>query len=343
MDLRNASEITLLEAYINVLDVNEGEIILGKKPLDLKNEEIREFVYKHCYKSLTDDKCYLAKLRENSSIRKKLANYKETKDFYFLSSELSKKLFETLKINNLNSNDFLAVKFRIGLDEALGFIKLDFKTTYIHDIDMVDGELSVDIALQKISLPSHTQKAARAVFFEISKIDSGEILVYDKDRNKKTKEKTSFLNQFLEANIVLDYKAKTMEILDIVEDWTRKNLKEDLETALKLREDMLDIYLDRAVISPDETFDDALSHSSEMKISLSGEFEKSGIDTKEKFDLDKHYIDKKLSKRNIITDSGFTIRADIEKLKNEDYFEKQINPDGSMDIIIKNIKSFKES
>ena len=51
---------------------------------------------------------------------------------------------------------------------------------------------------------------------------------------------------------------------------------------------------------------------------------------------------KKLKKRGIKTDNGFDIKADLTDFEGQMKYSVRQNPDGSIDIVIKNVRFYEE-
>ena len=58
--------------------------------------------------------------------------------------------------------------------------------------------------------------------------------------------------------------------------------------------------------------------------------------------LKKEKREKKLKKRGIKTDNGFDIKADLTDCEDPMKYSVRQNPDGSIDIVIKNVRFYEE-
>jgi len=63
---------------------------------------------------------------------------------------------------------------------------------------------------------------------------------------------------------------------------------------------------------------------------------------KERFEVDKEWVDKRLSKIRLKTDSNIEVILDYNDFSNRDKFEIVKNPDGTRNIVVKNIISINE-
>ena len=78
----------------------------------------------------------------------------------------------------------------------------------------------------------------------------------------------------------------------------------------------------------------------ELKESFKEHMEDKGLD--ESFNIDKKWVEKKLKKRAIKTDDGFEIKADLTNFEDPMKYSVRQNDDGSIDIVIKNVRFYEE-
>ena len=60
------------------------------------------------------------------------------------------------------------------------------------------------------------------------------------------------------------------------------------------------------------------------------------------FNIDKKWVEKKLKKRSIKTDSGFDIKGNLEDFEDPMKYSVRQNQDGTVDLVIKNVSFFEE-
>ncbi len=340
MDIRNADNVLINKAIIHVLDKSTGEILLSEKEIDVQNNEIREFLYNLVLKTLKDDKNVKATFNESSSVATSFDEMLEG-DFVGGAEDISNHYFALMDTSNQQSVDLLFVNFNVGSLKAVCVMVLDYSMTYIHSVS-IDGELlNVSILKQEIALPTGQRKPKRAMFFSTDQRGDKYLIVLDK--LKSTSGDGHFLlTEFLNANIEYDYMAKTRTIKNEIEDFTRKNLKDDIQDASKLRSSLEDIYLERGVISPSEIIDNALLKEADKASALKERIQVKGIDISEKFDIDKRFVEKKMTNKVVTTDTGVTIRANRDMFSNPDYIEITENSDGTINYTIKNVSYTRE-
>ncbi len=340
MDIRNADNVLIKNAVINVLDKMTGEIILSEKEVDVQNNEIREFLYNLVLKTLKDEKNVKAVFNDSSSIKDSFNNILDG-DFLSEAEKISKHYFNLMDSSNQQSVDLLFVRFNVGSIGAIAVMVLDYSMTYIHSVSIEENLLNISILKQEISLPTGQRRPKRAMFFSVDQMNNDYLIVLDK--LKSTAGDGHFLlTEFLNANIEYDYMAKTRAIKNEIEDFTRKNYKDDISEATNLRSSLEDIYLERGVISPEEIIDNALLKEGDKASALKERIQVKGIELDEKFEIDKKFVEKKMANKVVTTDTGITIRASRELFTNPEFVEITENADGTINYIIKNVTYTRE-
>ena len=150
--------------------------------------------------------------------------------------------------------------------------------------------------------------------------DEYQLRLLDKDAEKAETE-SKFITEFLNAERVDDDKYKTKVFKNTAENWITNTLKEKHEIDLN------------------EFVENSIK-SDELKESFKEHMEDKGLD--ESFNIDKKWVEKKLKKRGIKTDNGFDIKADLTDFEDPMKYSVRQNPDGSIDIVIKNVRFYEE-
>lgn len=343
MDLRNADNIILEQAIIHVIDISQDEAVLSLREIDMSDEDVYMFLKNHIFKALKDDKCFKAKIIHTSAALSHIESILDSDSVVEESFYFADKFFKIQKSEESNSGDFIVARFRVGELKAVAIAVMDFKTGYIHEINFDNGELTVKLSSQQTALPNISQRLSKAGFFWKDKNNEIQAVCLDNKFEKEESAENVFVGKLLNARKEMDYKAKTRETRKIVENWVRKNLKEDLELALNIRKAFDTTYREGVIATPCDIISSIPEiekrESEDLKISL----ERGGVDSDTRFEVDKLYVESKMKKKKIITDTGFSISADFELFEGDSFIEIKQNPDGTADYIIKNVKNTKEN
>lgn len=344
MDLRHLENIVIDQAILHVLDMQMDAPLLGSVGLDIDSEEVLEFITKHVLKALQDESAFKAKFLPGTIMISHAQELIEGEGFLETSNTVAKRLFDLLKSHQEPSCDVLIFRFHTGNLPCFGLLKLDFQKSYTHEIDFQEDSFQINLVSQEISLPTQQQKVNQCCF-GVMPTETGEydVIVLNKKRSSDEDEKSRFVKTFLNATREFDYKDKTKTLKKTVEDWTQKHLKEDFDTASDLRRALEEKLRTHAVVSADELVKDALGHDTNARHALKLKLEQEGIQSDERFEIDKRFVDKKMKSKTIRTDTGFVIRGDYELFQDDGFIEIQRNGDGTVNYLIKHVRCVKES
>ncbi|MFL0245504.1 nucleoid-associated protein [Candidatus Clostridium stratigraminis] len=337
-------DIAINEAVLHVLDNNSDEPILNNYMMEL-NEEVYRFILSHLERVLKDDSLKYAFFKsKNGTVKEFSQEYLNGRiDLNAASKEIVSSLFEIMKVNsNISSCDLLVVSFSTEYGPMLGILKIDYIKQYTHKIEFVDDSVGVFITRIATGLPDK-KKVQKAAF--IKPIRNGQdydLLVLDKGTVKESEEYGAnyFVENFLGCNIINNDRDKTRAFMDLVELWTRSNLKGEALRAEKIRTSVKEILRDNDEIDIYELTEDLFTpYEPEAKKAFIAYMQEYDL---EKFEIDKEYLEKKLSKVKIKVSSDIDLNITEEAYKDINKFEIRDNGDGSIHMIIKNIENYVE-
>ncbi|KXZ40219.1 hypothetical protein SAMN05661008_00229 [Alkalithermobacter thermoalcaliphilus JW-YL-7 = DSM 7308] len=326
---------------IHVLDKNNPTPILNDFEGEI-DEQVSIFFEKHIKRGLKDDDNKKAKFLDDTIKNLCEEIIYDNTTFLENSKQIAIRLFESInKSKNSTSCDLAICLYSIEENYYLAILALDYKKAYTHFIEFVEDKFKIKIVENEVALPSLSQRLKRCAFVGLSgKNDEYDLIVLDKDAIKEGSEENFFLSNFLKCQIVLDDKDKTKIFKSSSEKWIQSSLQDEIELAQVFRENLTQTLKDSEKVDIQEfickvTDDDILKESFINYMSDEGIQEES-------FNIDKKWVSKKLKTKTIKTDTGFEIKANLEEF--EDYFKYQTkkNSDGSIDIIIKNVKFYEE-
>ncbi|QEK12602.1 nucleoid-associated protein [Crassaminicella thermophila] len=150
-----------------------------------------------------------------------------------------------------------------------------------------------------------------------------------------------FSNVFLNCRSLIDDRDKTKIFKNVTEKWTRRNLKEDIDKAQEVREEVIASMKNCAEIDVEKFVQSVFGNDVEMQQNFIQHLEREGIQL-EKIEIDKKWVEKKMKKRIMKTDTGIEIKGEYEDLEDKMKFEIVRNGDGTVNLIIKNVRSMME-
>lgn len=344
--MRNIESIDVERIIVHILDNNSDTPILAEIEQEI-DEEIHEFLVKHILKSLKDDDNRKAKFRVGKNSIKEACKKIFSNDEIFIeaSKEIANRMFRIMKTNNnISSCDLVVCIFSSDNSKYIGILKLDYQKSFIHEIEYVEDCFRVSIIPQETGLPGLNQKLQKCAFIrELNDEHDFDMIVLDKQSYSKDNEIAHFfIDEFLNSEVLIDNRDKTKILKNAVEKWTRKNLKEDFEKALEIREEINDVLKNEIEVDIQKISEDVFKHDIEMKERFFANLIEQGIDPDEPFEVDKNWVNKKMHKRIIKTDTGFEVKGNFEDFDDMMKFELKRNGDGTVDLIVRNVRNIVE-
>lgn len=335
--MRNITDIIINKVALNVLDRENNTTVLTEKELEL-TEEVYEYFESHLLKILKDEEARLAYFGEEKNIVKELCReiFEDDSQFADYSNKLSQYLFKCMGNDEKESSGDMAIcLFESQEGRFLGIMKLNFTNSYCHYVKDGAGAPVVTVGVNRTGLPGLSQKIARAVVIREQKDDDKyNMLVLDRDKEGV------FINSFLKCIFTRDRRENTRIINRVSEQFARKTFKDNAQEAERFRTRLSD-YL-RSEDSFDvqkiaeENFDDIMVKN-EFKAVIVSE----GI-TENDVPIDREWAEKKLKRKRLKVDKSIELYIDNEVYNDKDKFQIKRNGDGTIDIILKNVKNYIE-
>lgn len=336
--------IDIQEAVIHVLDLNGEEPILNEYKLEF-NEDTYRYLYKHIEKCLNDEGLKYAKFNEERNIVKELAQEYLTgeEELMNVSKDIATQLFVIMKNNiNISSCDLIIVSIITNQGPMIGILKLDYKKNFIHQVDLIENKMQIDIVQQASGLPLTSQKIEKAAFIkpirENSKFD---LLVLDKKKKRIDDDEYGvnyWINNFLGCFQVVNERDETRNFINLSEMWIRRNYSDDAAEAEKIRTEI------RKQLDEKETINISAFAKEVIKedgfIDNFKMFMAAHVD--EEIKVDKVYAEKKINKIKLKIDSDIEINISKEAYEDISRFSVTENDDGSINMIIKNVVNYIE-
>jgi hypothetical protein len=335
--LRNIEEIIVNKVALNVLDRENNTVILTEKELEL-TEEVYEYFESHLLKLLKDEEAKPAFFGEEKNIVKDLCKeiFEDEEQFVDNSNKLSQYLFRCIGTDEKESSGDMAVcHFESQEGKYIAILKLNFTNSYCHYVKDSEGKPMVTVGVNRTGLPSLGQKVSKAVIIREFK-DDGQynMLVLDKDREGV------FINSFLKCTFTRDRRENTKIISRISEQFARKAFKDNAQEAERFRSRLSDHLRNEDSFDvqkvAEENFSDIMVKN-EFKAVIASE----GI-TENEVPIDREWAGKKLKRKRLKVDKSIELYIDSEVYNDKEKFQIKRNGDGTIDIILKNVKNYIE-
>ena len=333
------NDINIVEAIIHVLDTNMDEPLLNNYKLEL-TDDLYKFLYKHIEKCFRDESLKYAVFNDGKSTVKELAyDYLSgnNPDLIGVSQEFAKQLFYIMQQDiNIPGCDLITVSLSTDIGPMLAILKMDYVKSFAHKVDFVDNKLGIGIVQHEIGLPASSSKVQKCAFIKPYKENQEvNLMIIDNQKRKKDEEDyiiNYFTDHYLGCTVIANDRDMTKNFINRAEGWTRVNLADNLEEAIRVREVVKNKIKEEIVINIDEVAKEIFEDNSEMQKSFSEYIEASGIE--KEIAIDKAFVEKRMKKIRLNIDGEIDIYLSDEVYR-EDKFEIIRNGDGTVNIVIR--------
>ena len=327
---------------IHVLDKNSDFPILNDFEGKI-NDEVEKFFQKIIKRVTKDDDIRKGAFKNyNDNIVKTCCEQIIYDENTFLenSKEIAAYLFDIMKTAgpDMASCDLAICLYTVKDEKYVAILKLDYKKLYTHSIEYIDDKFNIQMVPNEIGIPE-TQKPKQCALVSVSGInDEYHLRLLDKDGEKEGVN-TKFITEFLNCEKIVDDKYRTKVFKNSAETWITHALGQNPKQAEDVRSRLTYTLKEKQEIDLEEFVEKAISDD-ELKESFKEHIYEKGIEPT--FNIDKKWVEKKLKKRNIKTDTGFEIRSNLSDFEDNMKYSIKQNEDGSIDIVIKNVKFYEE-
>ena len=337
------NDININNAVIHVLDTNADEPVLNEFSLDLDEDKYR-FIYKHVEKVLNDDDLKYGVFNpERNIVKEVVQDYLNgvDDDLINLSKELASQLFLIMKGNvNIPIGDLIVVALITDQGPMIGILKMDYVKNFVHDVQFVDNKIGIDIVQQSTGLPSG--KIIKAAFIKpIREDEKYNLMILDRHRPKNDDEYGSnyFTQNFLGASIVTNERDSTKYFMSYSEAFIRRSV-EDAGIAEEARRAIKDMLLENDEINIDDVSKEIFNNDSELSESYATDL-KMKLGTKE-VQVDERFVSKKLKRVRLNIDKEIDLYLNNDAYRDASKFEVVRNGDGTINLVVKNVRNYIE-
>lgn len=326
---------------IHVLDKNSDVPILNDYEGKI-NPEVDKFFQKIIKRVTKDDDLRKGIFKDyNNNIIKNCCEQIIYDESTFLenSKEIAAYLFDIMKINSeIDSCDLAICLYTVKDEKYVAILKLDYKKLYTHSIEFIDDKFNIQMVANEIGIPETGRQKQCAIIGTSGINDEFHLRLLDKDAEKEESE-SKFIKEFLNAERIDDDKYKTKVFKKSAENWITNALTENIKQAEDMRSVLNYTLKEKNEIDVDDFIENNIKDDN-LKESFKEHMEDKGLD--EGFNIDKTWVEKKLKKRSIKTDNGFDLKGNLEDFEDPMKYSVKQNPDGSIDITLKNIRFYEE-
>lgn len=333
-------DVLIEKLVLHILDGSVGIPILSETEHP-EDSDINDFIKAHIEKVFKDVNIKKACFENNDNEIKLLCEklVLNNSDFLEISKQLAEKLYSIIiKYVNIPSCDLICSMFNGDGKNFLGLFVLNYKTSYIHYVEESENIKVNKVKKQITTLPSTSQSIDEFVIIDLSDYT---ILLKEKKHDMNGIKEPYLSKYFLKSQTILSDKEK----IDIINKTSKKMINDyydgdvkkmsDVKTAIKESIDEND-NIDIESIKQ-KTFKDNL----ELQNIYSEELEVKGI-TEKNISLNENVMKKIPKTQRLVTEDGIELKIPISFLSSQEKVEFINNPDGSISILLKNIRDIQD-
>lgn len=254
--------------------------------------------------------------------------FEDENNFTNASKQIAAHYYDLMKNNNILEPVTLVIcQYTVNATQNIAIMRLENKKTYSTTVDLIEDKFNINIIENKKTISTALKQCA--LIHEGNLMPLYDLVILDKEASEE-----SIFKEFLKAEIIRDDTYKTRVFINIAQmyidvGFEKMDKKED---AIKTLECMLDTTSNMDI----NKFIDLSGIDGDIK----GTLEK--YDIYDSFNIDKKVVEKEFKIRSIKTDTGFVIKNKFNAFKDSSKYKIINNPDGTTDLLIKNIQYFKE-
>lgn len=254
--------------------------------------------------------------------------FEDENNFTNASKQIAAHYYDLMKNNNILEPVTLVIcQYTVNATQNIAIMRLENKKTYSTTVDLIEDKFNINIIENKKTISTALKQCA--LIHEGNLMPLYDLVILDKEASEE-----SIFKDFLKAEIIRDDTYKTRVFIDIAQMYIDVGFEkmDKKEAAIRTLECMLDTTSNMDI----NKFIDLSGIDRAIKVTL----EK--YDIYDSFNIDKKVVEKEFKIRSIKTDTGFVIKNKFNAFKDSSKYKIINNPDGTTDLLIKNIQYFKE-
>ncbi|MDA3731640.1 nucleoid-associated protein [Niameybacter massiliensis] len=313
------------KVIMHTLDMGYGQPILSKECLAL-NDEVEAYITTYIVDLFNSHSVSHAIFEETSSWAETIRV--NVPDFYSFSCELASQFFAYMQtLENIPNGDLIVTRFKRDQVPYIAFFKLNYKEAYTHVIDQNGTGTINQIIKHKTIFPETSSKIQEAA---IINLETCEILLLDGH-------KECYLHNLLGTTTTLSTKQKIKLVEQVITGAIEENFDNKLEGLAFAKTNIAKSIDHTSSIRVSDVLEETFGEHEHIKEQCLSIFEEQGI-AEEVIEIpNAEKVGKKYTSHKIKTNTGIEIKLPTEMLTDPNKFEVVNNPDGSVEVRLKNI------
>lgn len=329
-------DIRIEAAIVHICDSTVGMPVLSDTVIDF-GSEFADFLREHIYKIVSEDECKTCSFHQNESEIYQLLKEYEDAHFVETSKKIAAYLYEIMNSNiDIPAADLVVVRFKTATERYMALLKMNYKEFYTHRTKTAENGSTNEIIKYKSILPTESQRLQEAAVINLRDF-SVRLLEKKYEVNGSKTNYFSFL--FLKCSSHLSHKSKLAMVTKAVEAVQKDNYDESEQFArhMQAKEIIHEELQEKGSFTVEEIAEKVFEEKPELKAAFQEKIEKYDI-VKEKVEPQSERTLAKYQKQHLLTDTGIEIKIPMEQYRNAGSVEFITNPNGTTNVVIKNIE-----
>lgn len=325
-------DIIIRNAIMHILNTNNCQLEFSDTLLE-SDQDTYDFLRNHIYRILNSDETKDCEFKKESEVYNMIYGFIE-KNMVSVSQQIAYKLFEIMYQNiDIPAADLFIVTFQVEGLIHMAILKMNYKESYIHSIEKNGHGISNTIKRYKSTLPSVSSKLTEAAVINLHDYT---VKVIEKKYDINGIKTNYFSTLFLNCKTSLSTKVKLNIVTKAIDYINRKHFPDNYHKPMEAKGIIYQENIDNGSVLIEELGNQLYRGMPDIH--------KEFFERLEKYDLEKGEIKpkakstiSKFEKQILYTDQGFEIHIPMEQYLNPVNIAVRDNPDGTMEVTIKNI------
>ncbi|KPU46306.1 37-kD nucleoid-associated bacterial protein [Oxobacter pfennigii] len=328
--------VYIKKIIVHILDSSTGVPVLSdlEHPMD---DDIDKFLVKHISKVLNDDSLKTAYFKSDECKFKILSQSLAANraDFVPITQDAASTLFNIMESNvDIPPADLVCCLLDMDGTDYLGILKFNYRPSYIHYVKG-DTQTKVNsIVKQKTSLAGENQKVDECALINLEDFS---VKIIEKKYEINGEKEFYFSDIYLGCRGEISEKQKAKLFKKVTDNFNKKFCPDDIEKSADIRRAINEYIDENEEINVERIAESAFKRAPDLKKAYMEHAEKAGL-TSANIAVDPEYGEKIFKRHKIKTDTGIEINLPVDQYTDRAKIEFINNPDGTISIIIKNIK-----
>lgn len=309
---------------VHMLDLSM-EMPVISKGITILNDETENLLTKHVIKLLEDHNVSKSVFNQDSEILNILVDLKM--DFVEFSAHLARKFYNyMLNYASIPSGDLVLSQIIRGGVPYMVILKLNYKEEFTHftQRDEIGDPVHLIIKHKSIFTSAKLQEAT------LINLNTFEILLLDQSKER-------YMNHILDCNYSLTVKEKLKVIEHVMKEAIVENFENKVEGISFAKNNIAESIATTNTIMIDKVLEETFADNEDIAAACKEKFEAIGL-VDEVVELPKaDAVGKKYSKHKLKTNTGIELKLPTQMVSDPNMIEFVTNPDGTINIVIKNI------